>query len=160
MAKKGRPYKRVTKERVEQIKELGRQAIKKVGEHPRSGHRTPARKLLNKLSAEGKYSKQEVRDTFALVACMTQEELDMVIEDKTCTALEKVAAKAFDEAIRWGNYRKVKDIVEMFADKPTVVSSSTVEHKVNIPAINFADPEALRRKIKGEQFEDAEIEEE
>jgi len=159
--RKNKNYRRgLTKQRVEQIKEMGRNSIIHVGDNPNVGAPTGSRKLLTKLSKDGKYSKQEVRDTFAIVACMTEDELVRVLKDETCTALEKVAARCFDEAIKWGSYKKVKDIIEMFADKATAVSTSTVEHKVNIPAINFADPEALRKKIKGDKFDDAEIEEE
>ncbi len=71
------------------------------------------KKILTKYSDMG-YSKSEVQTTCAALAGMTKSELEVAIKDKEATVLEASIGKAFLKAMDKGEYKFIKDIIELF----------------------------------------------
>ena len=69
------------------------------------------KKVLTKYKEMG-YSKSQVRDTYAALAGMTKNELEVVVKDKEATALEVSISRAFLKAMAKGEYKFITDIVE------------------------------------------------
>lgn len=75
------------------------------------------KRLYHSLKDQG-FSKEDVRECYAFIADCTKSDLNKILESDNATALEITVAQAFLKAMEKGDYKLIKDIVELFADKP------------------------------------------
>ena len=113
------------------------------GQDTRKGGRP---KLMITKYKEIGYSKDDVRNTYSAISALNSEELDSLINDPKGTVLEKAIAKTFLTAINNGDYRFIKDVVELFADKATQHNVTKLETVVKYESKSDEELEALLKK--------------
>lgn len=82
-------------------------------------------KLSTVLKRQG-YSPSQIKDVFATIPDCTKAELEELVKNEKATALEVSIARAFLKAMAKGEYRLIKDILEMVAGKPNQTVQATV----------------------------------
>jgi len=75
------------------------------------------RKIYTILKKSG-YSKDDAREAFHEMAWSSLEDLKKLFEDPNAPVIIKVIAAAYKEAIKKGDYRFVKEIIEQTIGKP------------------------------------------
>ena len=113
------------------------------GQDTRKGGRP---KLMITKYKEIGYSKDDVRNTYSAISALNSKELDNLIDNPEGTVLEKAIAKTFLTAINNGDYRFIKDVVELFADKATQHSVTKLETIVKYDSKSDEELEALLKK--------------
>lgn len=103
------------------------------------GIRSVRRKTMMRRMEDLKYTKEEVRDVFAVISAMTEDEIDYLLGDKDASVLEKVLARTYKEAIIYGSYKRIRDIIELFSGKAEVTTTSNVNHNFSMPSFKFAE---------------------
>lgn len=103
------------------------------------------KKMLTKFKEVG-YNKSQVRETFAAISGLSETELQKVIDDNDSTVLEITVAKSFRRAMKDGDYKFVKEIVEMFADKATQHKEIKVEKTVKYSHMDDGELDKLIKK--------------
>lgn len=86
--------------------------------NPQNINKNGRPKRLVQLMKDKGYSKDDVKSTYASLADCSKADLGNLVKNKDATALEVSIARAFMKAMSKGEYRLIKDIVELFADKP------------------------------------------
>lgn len=109
----------------EQLREAGK-STRFPHNDPTKGGRKPS--ILTTFKKAG-YTKTDVRKTYSVIADMTIAEAQEIAADPNATVLETTIAEAFIKSAKKGDYRLVKDIIELFADKPNQAVDITSDNK-------------------------------
>lgn len=96
------------------------------------------KRLFQQMKGKG-YSKDDVRACYASLADCTKDELNKLINDSTATALEVAIARAYVKAMAKGEYRLIKDIIELFADKANQTMKTDITSNGDKITINLND---------------------
>ena len=110
------------------------------------GIRTARRKSMMRRMEDLKYTKEEVREMFATISAMTEEEIDYLLGDPNASVLEKVLARTYKEAIIYGSYKRIRDIIELFSGKAEVTSTTNHNHNFSMPAFRWAENKNLEEQ--------------
>lgn len=94
------------------------------GQDPTKGGRP--KKIYTVLKELG-YSKDDVRTAFGELLFYNMDELKEVVEKKDTPAIVLVVATAIRQAIKKGDYHKVKEIIDQYVGK----SKESVDHTTN-----------------------------
>jgi len=107
----------------------GRNGVK-FGEGQKSGRK---KKITTLLKEQG-FTTKDVKQIYSVLAAQTVKQLEKVVASDFSTVLEVSIAKAYLKACHTGDYRAIKDVVELFAGKAIqhTTSDSKTETKINI----------------------------
>lgn len=78
------------------------------------------RKNIYNILKESGYSSDDIKSAFGELAWYSENEIQEVIQDKDKPVIMKVVAKAYENAVKQGDFRYVKDILEQFMGKATL----------------------------------------
>jgi len=113
------------------------------GQDPTKGGR---KKLVLTTFMDAGYTKDQIRQTFSIMSGLKESEYDSILKNKEATGIEKLAAKAFKEGIKTGEYKYVQAFVELFADKATQHNVTKLETVVKYESQSDEELDALIKK--------------
>ena len=113
---------------------------KNIGKDTRFPHNDPTKggrrpKIYNILKDKG-YSKEDVRACFGELSFYTKSELNEVLQNKELPIIQQIVANQFLEALKGGDWGKIKEILEHSIGKPTQPIEQTND---NIQTIIFKE---------------------